>query len=168
MKPYLYILGVLLTGGVIGFFVGQRTAPSSIQEGVVSHSPADPQVSIRTVLERMTEAYKLHDSALLFRDCSASYVEIDANTGESYGLQLALVRYHDEFQVGKSITFRFAEPEISVLQNAAIVRAKFTKLSDLYEDQGFSGFSGEGVWLFSNDRDRWKVTAFVFLQSKKQ
>jgi len=169
MKPYAYILAVLLTGGVVGFFVGQRSATSSlIRNDEASSSLSDPSFAIHSIFQRMSDAYKLHDSMLLFRDCSASYVEVDANSGQSYGLDLALLRYHDEFRPGKSVTFNVLDPEISMMQNAAVVRAKFSKLSDRYEDQGFAGFVGQGVWLLSRGGGRWQIDAFVWTQTKKQ
>src|SRR5262245_11579991 len=81
VKPYLYILGVLLVGGGIGYFIGQRSA--TLEHWVDNRGipTATDGQSIQQVLARLSEAYRLHDAMLVFRDCSNSYIEIDAITG---------------------------------------------------------------------------------------
>jgi hypothetical protein len=169
MRPYLYILGVLLVGGGIGFYLGQRIAaprpPSLSRPGGDS---SDDRQSITAILDRQREAYRLHDALLLLRDCANSYVEVDAESGDSYSFEKALTRYHEEFSPGKSVTFTFQNPDITVIKNSALLKVSYSKISDQYESEGFRGLAGQGVWLLSKIGNRWEIAAFSWLEERKQ
>ena len=163
MKPYLYILGVLLVGGGIGFYIGQRSNPKDqIELGVSRAGQQNDQQKIQSILERQVEAYRLHDPFLLFRDCTDSFVEINSNSGETYGLSKAMVLYHDFFKSGKSIIFAIKRIDISVLKSSALVRATYSKISDVYEKEGVKGRVGEGIWIFSKSGDHWLISAYAW------
>jgi hypothetical protein len=141
-------------------------AEKSLQE---STSPsASPQGKIQEVLERQSEAYKIHDPLLLYRDCADSYVEVNGNSGESYGLSRALLSHLDEFRAGKSINLNFMNLEIELVGNSAIVRGNFSKTSEIYEQQGFKGLVGQGIWILSKINDRWRINAFAWREEVKQ
>ncbi len=56
MKPYLYIVAVLLVGGSIGYFLGQRTAGSQHDHCYrSSRLPSDDRSTIETLLNRQKE-----------------------------------------------------------------------------------------------------------------
>jgi hypothetical protein len=168
VKPYMYILAVLLVGGGIGYFVGRSINPveKSLQEAT---SPsANPQEQIKEVLDRQSEAYKIHDPLLLYRDCADSYVEVNGNSGESYGLSRALLVHLDEFKAGKSINLNFMNLEIELAGNSATVKGNFSKTSEVYEQQGFKGLVGQGIWIMSRINDRWKINAYAWHEELKQ
>ena len=119
-------------------------------------------------LERQSEAYKIHDPLLLYRDCADSYVEVNGNSGESYGLSRALLTHLDEFRAGKSINLNFMNLEIELAGNSAIVKGNFSKTSEVYEQQGFKGLVGQGIWILSKVNDRWRINAFVWREEVKQ
>ncbi len=164
----MYILAVLLVGGGIGYFVGRSMNPveKSLQEA--TSSSANPQEKIKEVLERQSEAYRIHDPLLLYRDCADSYVEVNGNSGESYGLSRALLTHLDEFRAGKSINLNFMNLEIELAGNSAIVKGNFSKTSEVYEQQGFKGLVGQGIWILSKVNDRWRINAFVWREEVKQ
>ncbi len=167
MKPYLYILLVLLVGGSIGFFIGRQStalAPSFETPPDTVQSDSD---SIQGILERQKEAYRLHDALLLMSDCEHSFVEIDGNSGRSYDLAQTLIYYHEQFKPGKSVRLQFNEPEVSIQKNSAVVRAHYLKTSDMYADQGYEGVAGEGMWLLTKNGGIWRVTVFFRTESFK-
>ena len=168
MKPYMYILAVLLVGGGIGYFVGRQMSPveKSLQEAV--SPPASPQEKIREILERQSEGYRLHDPLMLYRDCADSYVEVNGNNGESYGLSRALLTHLDEFKGGKSVNLNFLNLEIELAGNSAIVKSNFSKTSEIYEQQGFKGLVGHGIWILSRVNEHWKINAFTWREEIKR
>ena len=168
MKPYLYILAVLLVGGSIGYFLGQRTVePSTPFTDSNKHLSDDP-AAIQAILDRQKSAFAAHDELLLFRDCVASYVEVNATTGETLDLQAAIVRYHELFQPGKTVRVLFGNLDINLMQNSAFVRATYSKTSDQYEQQGFAGLTGQVLWLLSKQGDRWQIAGSAWTEEKKQ
>jgi len=168
MKPYLYILGVLLVGGGIGYFIGQKSATleQSLQNLDQASQADDP--SIRKVLIGQSEAYRLHDPLLLFRDCSNSYVEVDAMSGEARGLEKSVLTCYELFKAGQSIAFNLKDIDIAVLHNSAIVKAGYTKTSELFERQGISGLSGQGLWIMSKSNGKWQISAFWRTEETKK
>ncbi len=168
MKPYMYILAVLLVGGGIGYYVGRSINPVEKSLNQAVSSSANPQEKIKEVLERQSEAYKIHDPLLLYRDCADSYVEINGNTGESYGLSRALLTHLDEFKAGKSINLNFMNLEIELAGNSAIIKGNFSKTSEIYEQQGFKGLVGQGIWILSRVNDRWRINAYTWREEVKQ
>ncbi len=110
----------------------------------------------------------MHDALLMLRDCASSYVEVNATTGESYGFHKALTRYHETFGAGKSISFALKNQEITVTQNTAVVRASYSKTSDQFEQQGFQGWTGQGLWLLARTGDRWETVAFSWNEQRKE
>jgi len=168
VKPYMYILAVLLVGGGIGYFVGRSINPveKTLQE--TASSSANSQEKIKEVLERQSEAYKIHDPLLLYRDCADSYVEVNGNSGESYGLSRALLTHLDEFKAGKSINLNLMNLEIELAGNSAFVKGSFSKTSEIYEQQGFKGLVGQGIWILSRINDRWRINAYAWREEVKQ
>ncbi len=167
MKPYLYILIVLLVGGSIGFFIGRQSTalvPSIATPPETTQSDSD---SIQRILERQEEAYRLHDALLLMRDREQSFVEIDGNSGRSYDLAQTLIYYHEQFRSGKSVRLQINEPEVSIKKNSAVVRAHYAKTSDMYADQGYESVVGEGLWLLTKNGGIWRVTVFFRTESFK-
>lgn len=168
MKPYFYILAVLLAGGSIGYFIGQRTAKPGFIVSPLGQVPSDDRATIETLLSRLKEAYAAHDELLLFRDCATNYVEVNATTGESFNLQKAIIRHHELFRPGKSVSILFGKLDVSLMQNSALVRATYSKTSDQYEQQGFSGLTGQVLWLLSQEGERWQIAASSWTEEKKQ
>lgn len=168
MKPYFYILAVLLAGGSIGYFIGQRTATPGVIVNPPGKVNSDDRANIETLLSRLKEAYTAHDELLLFRDCAASYVEVNATTGESFNLQRAVIRYHELFRPGKSVSVLFANLDVSLMQHSALVRATYSKTSDQYEQQGFAGLTGQVLWLLSKEGERWQIAASSWTEERKQ
>ena len=168
MKPYMYILAVLLVGGGIGYYLGRQMNPveKSLQE--LTSASANPQERIKEIFDRQTEAYRLHDPLLLYRDCADSYVEVNGNGGESYGLSRAVLVHLDEFKAGKSVNLNFMNLEIDVTGNAAIVKGNYSKTSEIYEQQGFKGLVGQGIWILSRVNDRWRINAYTWREEVKQ
>lgn len=168
MKPYLYILAVLMVGGGIGYFIGRKsvTLENSLLKG--TSSGQDDSQLIRKVLEGQSEAYKLHDALLLFRDCANSYVEIVGDTGESKGLERSLISYYQMFVSGHSINFTFRITDLKVSKNSALVKASYSKTSDLYEQDGIKGLIGEGLWLLSKSNGKWQINAFSWTEEAKR
>jgi hypothetical protein len=167
MKPYLYIVAVLLVGGTIGYFIGQRTLDHTILTPSAKLS-SDDRSTVDVLLSRQKEAYAAHDELLLFRDCQANYVEVNATTGETYNLQTAIIRQHELFRPGKTVSVLFANLDVNVMQNSAFVRGTYSKTSDQYEQQGFSGITGQVFWLLSKQSERWQIAASVWTEEKKQ
>jgi hypothetical protein len=168
MKPYLYIIVVLLVGGTIGYFVGQRTGtPADLFPKDPDHV-SDDRATITAVLDRQKEAFSAHDELLLFRDCAAGYVEINAETGGVFDLQHAVVQYHEQFQPGKTIKLGFGNLDIQIMRNAALARGTYSKISDQFAEQGFAGLGGEVVWLLSKQGASWKIAASLWREEKKQ
>ncbi|MBM3803199.1 MAG: hypothetical protein FJW26_12935 [Acidimicrobiia bacterium] len=168
MKPYFYILLVLLVGGSIGYFIGQRAGTPSDLAPKSSDSSSDDHATITALLDRQKEAFSAHDELLLFRDCAANYVEINADTGEVFDLQRAVVRHHEEFQPGKTINLGLGSLDIQVMRSAALARGTYSKTSDQFAEQGFSGLGGEVVWLLSKQGARWKIVASLWREEKKR
>ena len=168
MKPYFYILAVLLAGGSIGYFIGQRVATPTVLESPPGKLPSDDRRTIETLLSRLKEAYAAHDEFSLFRDCAASYVEVNASTGESLNLQRAIIRYHELFRPGKSVSVHFENIDVSLMQRSALVRATYSKTSDHCEQQGFAGLTGQVLWLLSQEGERWQVVASLWTEEKKR
>jgi hypothetical protein len=168
MKPYFYIVAVLLVGGSIGYFVGQRTVDSRTAITPSGRLPSNDRSTIEILLSRQKEAYAAHDELLLFRDCLAGYVEINATTGEAYNLQTAIIRHHELFRPGKTVSVLFGNLDVNVMQSSALVRGTYSKTSDQYEQQGFSGLTGQVLWLLSKEGDRWQIAASAWTEEKKQ
>jgi hypothetical protein len=168
MKPYLYILAVLLVGGSIGYFLGQRAVEPGTPSTSPSRSPLDDRAAIQALLDRQKNAFAAHDELLLFRDCAAAYVEVNATTGETLDLQAAVIRYHQLFQPGKTVRVLFGNVDISLMQNAAFVRGTYSKTSDQYEQQGFAGLTGQVVWLLSKQGNGWQIAGSAWTEEKKQ
>jgi hypothetical protein len=168
MKPYLYIVAVLMVGGSVGYFIGQRTADSHAILTPSGRFPSNDRSTVDVLLSRQKEAYAAHDELLLFRDCLASYVEVNAATGETYNLETAIIRQHELFRPGKTVSVLFGNVDVSVMQNSALVRGTYSKTSDQYEQQGFSGLTGQVLWLLSKQGERWQIAASVWTEEKKQ
>jgi hypothetical protein len=168
MKPYLYIAAVLLTGGSIGYFIGQRTANPKTTFTSPGRLQSSDRSTIEILLNRQKEAYAAHDELLLFRDCLASYIEVNATTGETYSLQTSIIRHHDLFRPGKTVSVLFGNVDVTVMQNAALVRGTYSKTSDQYEQQGFSGLTGQVLWLLSKQGEQWQIAASAWTEEKKQ
>lgn len=168
MKPYLYILAVLLVGGSIGYFIGQRTGEPHTIFNQSGGPPSNDRSMIEALLSRQKEAYAAHDELLLFRDCLASYVEINATSGETYNLQTAIIRHHELFRAGKAVSVLFGNLDVNVMQSAALIRGTYSKTSDQYEQQGFSGLTGQVLWLMSKKGARWQIAASAWTEEKKQ
>ena len=168
MKPYLYILVVLLVGGSIGFFIGRESTVSTSSVATPPETPQADSDSIHGILERQKEAYDLHDALLLLRDCEESFVEIDGNSGRSYNLAQTLIYYHEQFSPGKSVRLQFNQPEVSINNNSAVVRSHYVKTSDMYTDQGYESLVGEGLWLLTKNGGVWRVTVFFRTESFKR
>jgi len=168
MRPYFYIVAVLLVGGSIGYFLGQRTVEPRTLLTTSNKLPSDDRSALQTLLNRQKDAFAAHDEFLLFRDCAAGYVEVNATTGETLNLQAAIIRYHELFRPGKTVSVLFGNLDISLMQNAAFARGTYSKTSDQYEQQGFSGLTGQVSWLFSKQGERWQIAASVWTEEKKQ
>ena len=168
MKPYFYIVAVLLVGGGIGYFIGQRTVAPGSTVSTSTKPSSDDRSTIEGLLSRQKEAYAAHDELLLFRDCTAGYVEINATTGEMFNLQAAVIRHHELFRPGKTVSVLFGNLDISLMQNSALVRGVYSKTSDQYEPQGFTGLTGQVLWLLSKQAERWQIAAFAWTEEKKQ
>jgi hypothetical protein len=168
LKPYLYILAILLVGAVGGFFIGQRTSHIERVFSPAAKSGQDDQQLIRRILVRQAEAYRLHDAVLLLRDCSNTYVEVDGNTGESMSLGKTLMWYHEQFRSNDGITFEPTNITINLQRNFALMRANYSKTSESYEQQGIKGYNGEGVWLLSRLGGSWHVDAFCHVENARE
>lgn len=168
MRPYFYILAVLLVGGSVGYFIGQRTASPDTVLSPSGQLPSDDRSTIETLFSRQKEAYAAHDELLLFRDCAASYVEVNATTGETFNLQKAVIRHHELFRPGKTVNVLFGNLDVSQMQNSALVRATYSKTSDQYEEQGFAGLTGQVFWLLSKEGGRWQIAASAWTEEKKR
>ena len=168
MKPYLYILAVLMVSGSIGYFIGRKSVTLENSLLKTDTSDQDDSQSIRKILERQREAYKLHDALRLFRDCANSYVEIVGDTGESKGLERSLISYYQAFISGHSINFNFKITDLKISKSSAVVRANYSKTSDLYEQDGIKGLNGEGLWLLSKSNGKWQINAFSWVEETKK
>jgi hypothetical protein len=168
MKPYLYILAVLLVGGSIGYFLGKRTVEPGTLFTDSNKRLSDDPAAIQAILDRQKGAFAAHDELLLFRDCAAAYVEVNATTGETLDLQAAIIRYHELFHPGKTVRVLFGNLDINLMQNSAFVRATYSKTSDHYEQQGFAGLTGQVLWLLSKQGDRWQIAGSAWTEEKKQ
>jgi hypothetical protein len=168
MKPYLYILGVLLVGGGIGYFIGQKSRTFEHRLDDAGVATQNDEQLIRQILNRQGEAYRLHDALLVFRDCANSYVEIDGITGEGRGLQESVIACYELFRPGQSVNVNLKELDIKIVKNSAIVRASYSKTSDLFDKEGISGFLGNGLWLLSKSNGRWHIHAFWRTEESKK
>jgi hypothetical protein len=168
MKPYLYILFVLLVGGGIGYYIGMKSTEYELKPFQSAVQPSNDQQAVLSLLERQKEGYNLHDELLLLRDCADQYVEMNGMTGEAFGLQKAILSYHDQFRSGKNINFGFNNPEVKISGATASIRANYYKTSDSYENLGIKGFAGEGTWLLVKSNGNWKICAFSYLETAKR
>jgi len=168
VKPYFYILAVLLVGGSVGYFVGLRSAGPGKTLSPANKLPSDDRSRIEALCSRQKEAYAAHDELLLFRDCTPNYVEVNATTGEVFNLQKAVIRHHELFRPGKTVRVHFGNLDVSLMQNAAFVRGTYSKTSDQYEQQGFAGLTGEVLWLLYKEGERWQIVASAWTEEKKQ
>jgi len=168
MRPYLYILAVLIVGGGIGYFIGRKSV--TLENAILKTATSDQDDSqlIKKILDGQCQAYKLHDALLLFRDCANSYVEIVGDTGESRGLERSLISYHQMFVSGHSINFNFRINDLKISKNYAVVKASYSKTSDLYEQEGIKGLTGEGLWLLSKSNGKWQINAFSWTEEMKK
>jgi hypothetical protein len=167
VKPYLYILAVLLVGGGIGYYVGEKSVTYEQSHLTLSGAGSNDSEAIQKVLKRQGEAYTLHDALLLLRDCSPSYVEINGNSGESYNLERSLISHHELFTAGKSVNFNVINPEIQISKNLAVIKASYSKTSDSYEKEGIKGLVGNGLWILSKTNGRWQIDAFAWTEDVK-
>ena len=165
MKPYLYILIVLLIGGTIGFFVGRDSNPVKDLVPETLNPVVSDTDSIRKIFERQKEAYRLHDALLLLRDCSDFFIEMDSNTGQVFDLARSLIHYHEQFKPRKSIRFEMQDLNIKIEKNLAVVQSKYTKTSDMYRDLGYERSVGKGLWLLTKNGDRWLLNTFSKTES---
>jgi hypothetical protein len=168
MKPYLYILFVLLVGGGIGYYIGIKTTEYELKPLQSNIQSSNDQQAVLSLLDRQKEAYNLHDELMLLRDCADNYVEINGMTGDVFGLQKAVLYYHDQFRPGKNINFGLNNPEIKISGATAVIRSNYFKTSDSYENMGIKGFSGEGTWMLSKSNGIWKICAFNYLETAKR
>jgi hypothetical protein len=168
VKPYLYILGVLLVGGGIGYFVGQKSITFEHALDTGSSAIANDEQSIQQVLSRQSEAYRVHDAMLAFRDCASSYVEIVGITGEARGLQKSVITCYELFKSGQSVNLSLKDLDITIVKNSAIVRANYSKTSELFEKEGISGFLGSGLWVMSKSNGKWQIHAFWYTEEPKK
>jgi hypothetical protein len=168
MKPYFYIVAVLMVGGGIGYFIGQRTVAPGSAVSPSNRLASDDRTTIEGLLSRQKDAYAAHDELLLFRDCAAGYLEVNATTGEMFNLQAAVIRHHELFRPGKTVSVLFGNFDVSFMQNSALVRGTYSKTSDQYESQGFAGLTGQVLWLLSKQGERWQIAAFAWTEEKKQ
>jgi hypothetical protein len=168
VRPYLYILGVLLVGGGIGYFIGQKSARFEHSLYDSSNVTQNDEQLILQILNRQSEAYRVHDALLVFRDCASSYVEVDGSTGEGRGLEKSVIACHELFRPGQSINFNVKEPDIKIVKNSAVVRASYSKTSDLFEKEGISGLLGQGLWLLSKSNGTWQIHAFWWTEESKK
>src|SRR5438552_10060706 len=168
MRPYLYILAVLIVGGGIGYFIGRKSV--TLENAILKTATSDQDDSqlIKKILDGQCQAYKLHDALLLFRDCANSYVEIVGDTGESRGLERSLISYYQAFVSGHSINFNFRIIDLKISKSSAVVRANYSKTSDLYEQDGIKGLNGEGLWLLSKSNGKWQINAFSWVEETKK
>ena len=157
-----------MVGAGIGYFIGQKSVTFQNSVFKTLTSDQDDSQLIRKVLEGQSEAYKLHDALLLFKDCSNSYVEIVEDTGESRGLERSLIYYHQMFVLGHSINFNFKINDLKIAKNSAVVKASYSKTSDMYDQEGIKGLTGEGLWLLSKSNGRWQINAFSWTEEAKK
>lgn len=167
MKPYVYILAVLLVGGGIGYYIGRESAEWERSSQPYQQSGLNDSQLIQTILQRQVESYQLHDAGLLLRDCSSTYVEVNGNTGESLTLDRSLIFHLEELRSGKSVTFSLRNPDIKTSRNLAIVRSAYSKTSEGYEKEGIKGLNGEGLWVLSRSNGRWQVNAFLWTEEPR-
>jgi hypothetical protein len=168
VKPYLYILAVLLVGGGIGYFIGQKSVTFEQSVDKTAIDATSDEQSIKQVLGRQSEAYRLHDATLVFRDCSNSYVEIDGISGETRGLQKSVMTAYQLFRPGQSISLNLREIDVKIVRNSAIVRADYSKTSELFEKEGINAFLGSGLWLMSKVNGKWQIDAFWYTEETKR
>ena len=168
MKPYLYILAVLLVGGGIGYYIGEKSVEWERSSATSGPSGANDAQTIQSILQRQTEAYSLHDASMLLRDCASSYIEVNGNSGEVFNLQRAQLYYYDTFRSGKSVNFTFKVPEIKVSGNLATVKAGFLKTSEIYENEGIKGKIGEGLWTLTKNNGHWQIASFAWTEEAKR
>jgi len=168
MKPYLYILAVLLVGGGIGYFIGQKSAMLERTSQDLGEARQNDDSSVRQILSGQVEAYRLHDSMLLFRDCANSYVEIDGITGEASGLERSVLVSYEVFRAGQSVAFNLKDIDVKVFHNSAIARAAYSKTSELFEKRGVTGLIGQGLWIMSKSAGKWQIDAFWRIEESKK
>ena len=168
MRPYLYILAVLLVGGGIGYYIGEKSVEWERTSETGAPSGTNDTQMIQSILQRQTEAYSLHDALMLLRDCTSDYVEINGSSGEVFNLQRAQLFYYDIFRSGKSVNFTFRAPEIKVSGNLAIVKAGYLKTSEIYENAGLKGKVGEGLWTLARNNGRWQIASFAWNEEGKR
>lgn len=167
MKPYLYILAVLLAGGGIGFYFGMKYV--AVEKALTGpQPPMDDKQQVLAILERQTEAYSLHDELLLFRDCAESYSEVNGTTGITMDLKKAILFYHEQFKPAKSITFSIHNPEVTISKNSAMIKASYSKTSDLYDKIDIKGYAGEGIWLISKSNGQWQINAYSYVEEARK
>ena len=83
MRPYLYILGVLLVGGGIGYFIGQKSATFEHSLYDSSNVAQNDEQLILQILNRQSEAYRLrHPSGV---QGAPVPMWVDGSTGEGRG-----------------------------------------------------------------------------------
>jgi hypothetical protein len=167
MKPYFYILAVLLVGGGIGFYIGMKSV--TIEQSLTGTQPQldDKQLLLRLV-ERQAEAYSLHDELLLLRDCAESYSEVNGTSGLTLDLNKAILFYHEQFREGRSISFSTRNPEVTISKNSALIKSSYSKTSDSYEKIGLKGYAGEGIWLLAKSNGQWQINAFAYVEEAKK
>ncbi|HVN79309.1 MAG TPA: hypothetical protein VMW38_09960 [Terriglobia bacterium] len=168
MKPYLYILAVLLVGGGIGYYIGEKSAEWEKSPSTSVLSGANDSQVVQSILQRQAEAYSLHDALMLLRDCASTYVEIDGTDGEVLNLQRAQLYYYEVFRSGKSVNFTVKAPDIKLLGNLATVRAGYFKTSEAYEKEGIKGKIGEGLWILAKNNGRWQIASFAWTEEGKR
>ncbi|MEW5977946.1 MAG: hypothetical protein AB1898_19305 [Acidobacteriota bacterium] len=164
MKPYFYILAVLLVGGTAGYFIGQRSASVTEVSFVESLPPGTDEESVRQVMDRLVEAYKLHDPMLLHRDCASQYIEINANHREVRSLERTLISAHETFRSGRSFNLGLSALSVKLSGPTAVVEGHYLLTSDALEEQGIQAIDGDAVWLLSKVSGQW----LIYLHSKTE
>jgi len=167
MKPYLYILAVLLVGGGIGYYAGLKSVDWEKAAGISGPLGSNDTEKIQSILQRQVEAYSLHDASLLLRDCASAFVEVNGSSGETFNLERTQLYYYDSLRSGKSVTLALKNPEIKLSGNMAMVRSSYTKTSESYEKEGIKGKVGEGLWILSKNNGRWQIAAFAWKEEGK-
>ena len=85
-----------------------------------------------------------------------------------YNLQAAIIRHHELFRPGKTVSVLFGNLDVNVMQNSALVRGTYSKTSDQYEQQGFAGLTGQVLWLLSKQGEQMANSGSAWTEEKKQ
>jgi hypothetical protein len=72
------------------------------------------------------------------------------------------------FRPGQSISLNLREIDVKIVRNSAIVRADYSKTSELFEKEGINAFLGSGLWLMSKVNGKWQIDAFWYTEETKR